>query len=125
MKIFKVAQNNRMYHATYLENLDSIFKHGLDPNYSLKNWESSKNVVCLAPSPEEAESFAETTEIIEFDDDMSYLLDEIVILEIDMNQLNKEQILQDSNIRDDEIPYDGLCFEYHGVIPPSAIKRVK
>lgn len=133
MKIYKISskwhpaheealKNTKyLYHATYEENLDSILKTELDPNYPTKNWESSKNVICLAPTPYLAESYAEISERSELDD-MEYLLDQIVILQIDINSLDLNQLNMDSNIKQDEIEEMGdVCFEYHGKIPSSAI----
>lgn len=102
-----------LYHATYKPLLSSILKHGLDNRGRPKNWEDSLDgVAYLAETPEEAESFVECSESDHIPDEW---FQQIVILEIDLEQLDLKYLRPDQN-------NDGLTWEYHGVIPPSAIK---
>lgn len=105
--------NQFLYHATYKPRLKKIMAHGLGGAPKIKrNWSDSKEgVVYLAYDPNVAESYAETAEEVP----ESYL-DQIIILKIDINQLDKEKLTRDENVIDGE---DTL--EYHGVISPSAI----
>lgn len=117
---------NTLYHATYKRYLKSIEEHGLGGMVPQKSWEwSIDGVVCLAHDEDEAESYAEIAEITEEDET---LLDEIVVLEIDTNKLDKDLLFSDSNIKSDE---DGLLdggstapLEYHGIIPFDSVIRV-
>ena len=132
MKIIKISNiedeikiPRYLFHATYKENLDSILKQGLIPGREVKNWESSKNVVCMAQNPHVAYSYAETSEIIEYNDDKEYLLDEIVVLKIDTSKLEKSKFFKDSNIKEDEeLEMGEICYEYHGIVPPNSIKII-
>lgn len=108
-----------LYHATYLERWPSIKINGLDPNYIPKNWFDSKNVICLAPNSEIAESYAETSE--EVDEE---LLDNIIILKINTKCLNHANFMRDSNIIFNDERMDEICYEYHGKIPPNCITRI-
>lgn len=102
-----------MYHATFKPYLSSIFKHGLKPDMPHKSWRYSHDVVCLSPTPEVAESYAENAD--EVPDDF---INEVVILQVDMNQLNPKLLFRDRNVRDES----DSAYEYRGVIPPQAIK---
>lgn len=110
------AYNNSqfLYHATYEPYLKNIMKYGLGGAPDIKpNWGDSKQgVVYLAYDPNVAESYAETAEEIPED-----YLDQIIILKIDINQLDKQKLTRDENVID-----GGDTLEYHGVIPPSAIR---
>jgi hypothetical protein len=109
----------KLFHATYKVHLDSIMKHGLDSSRGKKNWsDSAVNTVYLADSPESAESYAETSELIE--EDNEEWLDEIVILEIETRHLDITKISQDKNV----IYFCGT-FEHIGVIEPEFVKIYK
>lgn len=115
-----------LYHATYQRNLESIKKHGLGGMVVKKSWEwSVDGVVCLAHDEYEAESYAECAEITEDDES---LLDEIVVLEIDTDELNKNLFHVDSNILTEGDKHDGTDIpaplEYRSVIPFSAVTKV-
>jgi hypothetical protein len=126
MKRLNRKASKSLYHATYKRLLDSIKQHGLGGLIEQKAWEfSNDGVVCLAHDEDEAESYAETADITEEDET---LLDEIIVLEIDADKLNRDLLFSDSNIKSDE---DGLIddgypapLEYHGVIPFDAVTRV-
>jgi hypothetical protein len=103
-----------LYHATYDSLLKKIKKEGLGGISAKKKWDDSKNgVVYLAYDPYVAESYAEESEMVKED-----WLDEIVILKIDTDYLDKNRLYTDENVRnDDEIS----TLEYHGIIPWSCI----
>lgn len=104
-----------LYHATYEPLLPSIKKTGLNTSKAKKAWEDSEaGVVYLANDPYVAESYAETSEMVDED-----WLDQIVILKVDSKDLDLSKLKDDRNVRSDE-PSD--TFEYHGVIPWKKLK---
>jgi hypothetical protein len=104
---------NFLYHATYRPLLRKIKKMGLDNRNTRRNWEDSiDGIVYLALTPDIAESYAESSEVVPDD-----WLDEIVILKIDVSKLDANKIFKDRNVRNT----DNTTFEYSGVIPPTAI----
>lgn len=112
--LYNINSNKFLYHATYKPKLKSINEHGLGGAPKIKrNWsDSKKGVVYLAYDPNIAESYAESSDNVP-----EHYLDQIVILKIDTNQLDKDKLRMDENVIDGK---DTL--EYHGVIPPSAIQ---
>lgn len=111
------------YHATYKPYLESIHKHGLQGGHQ-KSWQESKDdVVYLATSAEVAESYSETSELVEDNEDY---FDQIVILKVSATDLDESLLSSDENFL-----HDGALFpteddeeatvEYHGVIPASAL----
>ena len=105
-KIFNMPKY--LYHATYRPLLKSIVKNGLG-NTTRKNWSDSKQgVVYLAKDLNVAESYAEENENLKNED----WLDEIIILKIDINDLDKTKLKIDSNVQDNQ----GDTLEYHGTI---------
>jgi hypothetical protein len=124
MKVINVPKF--LYHATYERCLDSIKEHGLGGMVVQKAWEwSVDGAVCLAHDVDEAESYAENAEIIEDDES---LLDEIVVLEIDTEKLNKHLFYVDSNILIEGDKLHGTDIpaplEYRSEIPFSAVTKV-
>ena len=112
---------NTLYHATYKPFLKSIKEKGLG-NTRRKMWNDSvRGVVYLATDPDIAESYAETSEWVEERDNYEDYIDNIVILEIDVNMLDKSKFKVDSNVYLDS-GEDNTTWEYHGVIPWEAIK---
>lgn len=111
-------QNNEyLYHATYRPLLKSIEKHGLGGSGAVAKWEDSEpGVVYLATSPEVAESYAESSEIVPEE-----WLDEIVILSVPVSMLDATKLHVDRNVQDNS----GDTLEYHGVIPFNGIKQLK
>ena len=106
------------YHATYKPLLPSIKKTGLDTSEAKLAWEDSEpGIVYLANDPYVAESYAETSEMV--DDEW---LDEIIILKVASKDLDLSKLHDDRNVRSDE-PSD--TFEYHGVIPWNVLKLYK
>jgi hypothetical protein len=104
-----------LYHATYLPLLRNIKKYGLGGNPNpRKNWEDSQNVVYLAYDPNVAESYAETSDIVDED-----WLDSIIIFKINITDIDKNLLKQDSNVIDGED-----TVEYHGVIPFNKLQRL-
>lgn len=100
-----------VYHATYYPLIKSIKKHGLG-KWNHKNWDDSQNgIVYLAYDHYQAESYAESSESIPED-----WLDQIVVLQITTDLLDKQRFRIDSN------NLDGSTLEYHGIIPPECIQ---
>jgi hypothetical protein len=104
------GQNNEyLYHATYRPLLKSIEEHGLGGSGAVAKWEDSvRGVVYLASSPEVAESYAESSDLVP-----EKWLDEIVILRIPVSSLDESKLHIDRNVQDNS----GDTLEYHGVIP--------
>lgn len=112
---------NKLYHATYLQFLDSIKANGLG-NTENKMWTDSKSgVVYLADDPWVAESYAETSEFLEDREDADDFLDNIIILEVDTEKLDSTKLTLDKNVLlyDDE---ENATWEYDGCIPWEACK---
>ena len=105
-----------LYHATYRPLLRHIKKHGLSPLHKRKFWDdSADNLIYLATDPEIAESYAESSDIVNED-----WLDEIVIFSINTLSLDLTKLRKDSNVRDDST--EPSTYEYEGVIPPNLLK---
>jgi hypothetical protein len=103
-----------LYHATYRPLLRRIKKQGLDSNLGKKNWDFSINgYIYLAIDPDIAESYAESSEEVSED-----WLDEIIILVIDTDKIDKSKLFIDKNVKDNE----GDTLEYRGIISPDALK---
>lgn len=102
-----------LYHATYKPLLKSIKKEGLVPGKRI-NWDNGnnkyKNYIYLADDPGVAESYAEASELVAED-----WLDNIVILQVSTNNLDKTKFEIDENNQ------DGSTLQYNGTIPPSCI----
>ena len=124
MKIYKISQSSLveipepeyisekyLYHATYLLHLESIMTNGLKGTKT-KNWDMSQEIVYLAFDPWVAESYAESSDVVE-----EKWLDEIVILQIDTEGIDPELLKQDLNNS------NGKTLEYHGVISPQYISE--
>lgn len=112
---------NKLYHATYLQFLDSIKANGLG-NTENKMWTDSKpGVVYLANDPWVAESYAETSEFLEDREDADDFLDNIIILEVDTEKLDSAKLNIDKNVLlyDDE---ESATWEYDDCIPWEACK---
>jgi len=98
-----------LYHATYKPLLKKIKEKGLDTSDSRKAWDDSiPGYVYLAKDPEVAASYAETSDMVPD----SYL-DNIVILTIDTDRIDKSKLFMDQNVLDNE----GDTLEYRGTIP--------
>lgn len=112
---------DKLYHATYKQFLNSIKTKGLG-NTRRKMWSDSKTgVVYLADDPWVAESYAETSDWVEERDDPDIYLDNIVILEIDTSKLDASKLFVDSNVLLDK-GEENSTWEYHGIIPWEACK---
>ena len=111
----------KLYHATYKPFLKSIQQKGLG-NTRSKMWSDSKTgVVYLADDPWVAESYAETSEWVDDQEDPDKYLDNIIILEVDPSKLDSTKIFIDRNVLLDE-GEENATWEYHGVIPWEACK---
>jgi len=104
----------KLYHATYEHLLPSIKLHGLGGDRDTQWEDSVQGIVYLAIDPNIAESYAETAEAYEENEDYK-----IVILEINTSRLDQKLFQIDRNVLDN----DGSTVEYHGIIPPSEIKK--
>ena len=105
----------------YKQFIKSIKEKGLG-NTKRKMWSDSVNgVVYLADDPDVAESYAEIAEWVEEQDNYDDYIENIVILEIDVNKLDKSKFIIDNNVRLDQNEANAT-WEYHGVIPWEAIK---
>ena len=102
-----------LYHATYKPLLKKIKEIGLDTSSSKKAWDDSiSGHVYLALDPYVAESYAEESEMVP-----ESWLDNITILKVDTNKLDKSKLFIDQNVQDNE----GDTLEYRGVIPWEAL----
>lgn len=111
----------KLYHATYAQFLNSIKTNGLG-NTKNKMWTDSKQaVVYLADDPWVAESYAEESEWIYEQEDPDAYLDNIIILEITANNLDKSKLKVDKNVILDD-GEENATWEYHGIIPWEACK---
>ena len=111
----------KLYHATYKPFLKSIQQKGLGST-KRKMWSDSKpGVVYLADDPWVAESYAETSEWVDDQEDPDKYLDNIIILEVDPSKLDSTKIFIDRNVLLDE-GEENATWEYHGVIPWEACK---
>jgi len=114
-----LKENDYLYHATYRPLLNKIKKEGLQGG-KRKNYEdSATNKVYLDKTPEGAESYAETSDTIPEE-----WLDQIVILKIPKNKLNKKLLNVDKNVlqTDDE---EAQTFEYSDTISPQLLSEYK
>ena len=100
-----------LFHATYKPRLKSILSKGLIVDFKKKNWEDSEDLIYLADDPYVAESYAESSDMVNED-----WLDQIVILEIDINYLEEAFLEIDSN------NLEGDTYQYSKNIPPEAIR---
>ena len=111
---------SKLYHATYKPFVKSIKEKGLG-NTRRKMWSDSvRGVVYLADDPDVAESYAETAEWVEEQDNYEKYIENIVILEVDVNKLDKSKFKVDSNVLLNANE-ENATWEYHGVIPWEAI----
>lgn len=114
-QLLNESYNKPLYHATYKELLPSIMKHGLGGIKTKANWEDSETgVVYLANDIDEAESYAETSDLVPDE-----WLDEIVILKINSNKIDLSKLTTDKQNQ------SGTTLQYHGVIPQQALKIIK
>jgi len=121
---FKVLRENLnipkyLYHATYKPFLKSIKEKGLG-NTKTKMWSDSvAGVVYLADDEDVAYSYAETSEFLDEVEDYDKYADNIIILKIDSNKLDKTKLKKDANVIDGD-----STFEYHGTIPFEFVEEV-
>lgn len=128
-----------LYHATFGRFLPAIMKHGLGATPERKNFDISRSgAVYLTNHPDAAWSYADEAA------DQNADSDDIVVLEIDQTKLNPALLYSDPNDTgvmmayrdlnggpsmwddgedDEESSNAYLSYEYHGVIPPSALGR--
>lgn len=111
--LIEKADSNILYHATYKQFLPSIKAKGLG-NTSKKMYSDSKGkgIVYFAVDPDEAESYAEENDWLDTVEDPDKYIDNIIILAINKNDLDKSKLFKDENVQDGT-----TTFEYHGIIP--------
>lgn len=109
-----------LYHATFAQRVPRIMQHGLGYQPPTRNFDISQSVVYLTDHPDAAEEYArEAAGDRGIDDD-------IVVLRVDQTQLNPTLLHKDENDTGDMLRYQGdsaeyRSYEYHGIIPPSAM----
>jgi len=102
-----------LYHATYKPLIKKIMQNGLGGK-TRKNYEDSvSGIVYLAHDPDQAESYAETSDMVP-----EYWLNNIVILQINTTGLDKSLFAIDKNNQ------SGDTLEYKGIIPINNIKLI-
>ena len=107
-----------LYHATFGPLLEYIENKGLG-NTKITQYEDSKpGVVYLAFDPDVAVSYCEANDRVDED-----WLDDIYVLEIPINKLDKSKLFIDNNVKLDE-DKEASTVEYHGVIPWSSISVI-
>ena len=119
-KSFTIKENKNnievpkyLYHATFKPLLKKIKSEGLGGVSVKQLWDFSKiGVVYLALDANVAYSYAEIG-FDENDDIPESWKDEIIVLVIDTENLDKTKFYLDSNVLDNE----GDTIEYHGLIP--------
>ena len=105
-----------LYHATYEPFLDSIMANGLGGAGVQQQWEDSlPGHVYLARDPEVAESHAEANDDVPDD-----YIDNIVVLAIDATKLDRDKLVDDENVLDDD-----STLAYKGVIPSTALSMTE
>lgn len=109
-----LKKENFLYHATYKPLLQSIKENGLGSEKSKRNWNDSKpGYVYLTKDKDVAISYAETSDTVPEE-----WLDEIIVLRIDIEKIDKTKLGLDTNVLDNK----GDTLQYRGIIPFSSIK---
>lgn len=105
-----------LYHGTFKPLLDKIKSEGLRTKGTVKNYsDSEEGFVYLAKTFEEAEAFAEVSETVPDE-----WIDQIVVLRIETDKLDKSKLEEDPNVRDTEV----MTFQYSQDIPPGALEVI-
>jgi len=105
-----------LYHGTFKPLLDKIKSEGLRIEGTVKNYsDSEEGLIYLAKTFEEAEAFAEVSEAVPDE-----WIDQIVVLKIDTDKLDKSKLADDPNVRDMEV----MTFIYPQDIPPEALEAM-
>lgn len=106
-----------LYHATYKPLLSSIKENGLNSLLGKKTYpDSVRGVIYLAKDKDVAESYAETSDVVDED-----WLDQIIILRVNTEKLNNNYFYTDKNVKHNQ----GDTLEYHGNIPFKYIEVIK
>ena len=110
----------KLYHATYGPLIPSIMNAGLGGNRETVWEDSQSGVVYLAVDPAIASGYAEESDMAwdRYEDETGSL--DIVTFEIDTSMLDATKFKIDQNVIDNT----GDTLEYHGIIPPSALKII-
>ena len=115
-----------LYHATYKPLLRKIKEQGLGGKSSRRMWEDSKKgVVYLAKDKYDSISYAEVAlenppESLEMRIEEEDWENNIIVLKINTDHLDKTKFKLDQNVKDNE----GDLFEYHGIIPFEFIELI-
>jgi len=103
-----------LYHGTFKPLLSKINSEGLRIEGTVKNYSDSEaGLIYLAKNFEEAEAFAEVSETVPDE-----WVDQIVVLKIDTDNLDKSKLAYDPNVRDTEV----MTFVYSRDIPSEAFE---
>ena len=109
----------KLFHATYSPLEDSIMRYGLGGDRETVYEDSVRGVVYLATDPNIAASYAEVG--LDYDHIWDKYKDsDIIVFEIDTSLLDHQKLMLDKNVIDNT----GETLEYHGIIPPEALKVV-
>ena len=103
-----------LYHATYKPLLPSIKESGLIKNSQNKNYEDSKDFIYLATDKNTAESYAETSDVVQEE-----WIDQIIIFKIDTDKLDLNQLSIDKNLQQET---KVSTYQYNKDIPFSDLK---
>lgn len=123
-----IIGTDTLYHATYKPYWEEIKKSGALRPKAHSNWDISGDFIYLSRDPDNAFSYAETSELVPEE-----YLDQIVVLEIDANKLNLDLLDCDHNQAygadgyevDYEDPQSWEEMQYAGNIPLNAIKELQ
>ena len=120
MKAVMLSINPKyLYHATYKPFLESIKEKGLG-NTERTMWSDSvRGVVYLADDADVAYSYAEISEWLDDIEDYAKYANNIIVLKIDSDKLDRTKLK-----RDDNVIYDCGTFEYHGIIPFDFVEEI-
>ena len=123
-----IIGTDTLYHATYKPYWEEIKKSGALRPKAHSNWDISGAFIYLSRDPDNAFSYAETSELVPEE-----YLDQIVVLEIDANKLNLDLLDCDHNQAygadgyevDYEDPQTWEEMQYAGNIPLNAIRELQ
>lgn len=122
-----IIGTDTLYHATYKPYWEEIKRSGALRPKAHSNWDISGDFIYLSRDPDNAFSYAETSELVP-----EGYLDQIVVLEINANKLNLDLLDCDHNQAygaegydvDYEDPQTWEEMQYAGNIPLNAIREL-
>lgn len=105
-----------LYHVTFKDHVDSIFEHGLGAFADVnRNFECSNAKVYLSTNIVEAEDYVMSSNTF-IDRDLADEND-LVVLVVESHDLDQDALWFDHNV-----PFTRSSYQYHKIIPPSAVK---